>query len=81
VIAAGDRLSSIAVQPRVLPWYECPGAVASAQQIVGTTIADVATRARKVLVGPSTCTHLTSTLRCLADVQALASLVPPTLSR
>lgn len=75
VIATDDRLSSIAVQPRVLPWYECPGAVASAQQIVGTTIADVATRARKVLVGPSTCTHLTSTLRCLADVQALAALV------
>jgi hypothetical protein len=75
-VAAGDSVSSVAVQPRVLPWYECPGAVASAQQIVGTTIANVASRARKVLVGPSTCTHLTSTLRCLADVHALAGLLP-----
>jgi hypothetical protein len=28
-------------------------------------------------VGPSTCTHLTSTIRSLVDVQALVASIPP----
>jgi hypothetical protein len=65
------RLTSITVDPRVLPWSDCPGAAASAARLIGTDLADVATRARTELVGPTTCTHLTSTLRALADVVAL----------
>jgi Protein of unknown function (DUF2889) len=69
-----DRIAGIDVDPRVLPWEACPGAVASAQRVVGVPLDDMARRARTELVGVSTCTHLTSTIRCLADVRALARL-------
>lgn len=71
------RIGRLSVQPRVLPWSECPGAVTSAQQLVGVTVAEIPRRVRAELVGPGTCTHLTSTLRCLADVEALAGLLGP----
>lgn len=68
----GDgRLASIDVDPRALPWAECPGAAASAGALVGTGLDDLGARVRAELVGPSTCTHLNSTLRALADVSAL----------
>ena len=69
-----DRIAGVEVDPRVLPWEACPGAVASAQQVVGVPLDDLARHARTELVGVSTCTHLTSTIRCLADVRALARL-------
>ena len=65
------RLASITVDPRVLPWADCPGGATSATRLIGTDLADVAARARIELVGPTACTHLTSTLRALADVTAL----------
>jgi hypothetical protein len=72
----GDgRLVRVVVDPRVLPWRECPGAVASAQRLVGAAVAEIPPRVRSDLVGPGTCTHLSSTLRCLADVEALAGLL------
>lgn len=64
-------LASIRVDPRVLPWADCPGGATSATRLIGTDLADVAARARTELVGPTACTHLTSTLRALADVTAL----------
>lgn len=66
------RVAGIEVDPRVLPWAECPGAVASAAQVVGIGLGDLARAARTELVGPTTCTHLTSTIRSLVDVRALA---------
>lgn len=69
------RIGAIAVDPRVLPWEACPGAAASAQGVVGTALDDLAAAARTELVGPSTCTHLTSTIRSLADVRALEDLL------
>lgn len=71
-VDGAGRIGRLSVQPRVLPWRECPGAVTSAQQLVGASVAEIPPRARAELVGPGTCTHLTSTLRCLADVEALA---------
>ena len=71
-LVGGDgRLAAVEVDPRTLPWRECTGGAASAQALVGSTLDEVATRARTELVGPTTCTHLTSTLRALADVRAL----------
>ena len=66
------RLSSIDVDARVLPWYECPGATASAQRLVGTALDEIAARVRSDFTGATTCTHLNSTLRTLADVRVLA---------
>ena len=76
----GDgRLVSVTVDPRVLPWNECPGAAESAQHLLGISLDDIDVRARTELVGATTCTHLTSTLRSLADVRALTEFLPPRL--
>jgi len=61
--------------PRVLPWQECPGAVASAQRIDGITLRDLHFRVRQELSGTSTCTHLNDLLRSVADAEALIDLV------
>ena len=55
----------------VLPWAECPAAVAGAERLRGTTLDDLRLRVRRELVGTASCTHLTDTLRSLADVGAL----------
>ena len=61
--------------PRVLPWQECPGAVASAARIVGMTLQDLHFRVRQELSGTSTCTHLNDLLRSVADAEALIDRV------
>ena len=61
--------------PRVLPWQECPGAVASAARIVGMTLHDLHFRVRQELSGTSTCTHLNDLLRSVADAEALIARV------
>jgi hypothetical protein len=61
--------------PRVLPWQECPGAVASAERIAGMTLQDLHFRVRQELSGTSTCTHLNDLLRSIADAEALIRLV------
>jgi hypothetical protein len=73
---AAARLAAVDVEARTLPWRECPGAVASAQLMVGVSLAELTERVRADLVGPTTCTHLTSTMRCLADVAALVPMLP-----
>ena len=75
---AGDdpTIDRLVVEPRVLPWSECPAAAASGGRLVGTRVAELAPRVRAELVGPSTCTHLNSTLRALADVEHLLARRP-----
>lgn len=73
-VDAGGRIARVDVDPRVLPWEACPGAVASAARVVGVALADLPRHVRADLVGTSTCTHLNSTLRSLADTSAL---LPP----
>jgi hypothetical protein len=64
--------------PRVLPWFECPQAAASAGRIAGLKLADLREEIRADFVGISTCTHLNDQLRSLTDVIALAeACVPP----
>jgi hypothetical protein len=71
-IDAGRRtFTAVEAQARVLPWIECPGAVASAGRLVGTPIGDVRARVRATFIGQSTCTHLNDTLRMLADLEVL----------
>lgn len=53
--------------PRVLPWSDCPGAVASAGTLVGMTLDEVEGRVRRELRGVRTCTHLNDLLRSIAD--------------
>ncbi|SPM35028.1 hypothetical protein BN973_05859, partial [Mycobacterium rhizamassiliense] len=61
--------------PRVLPWQECPGAVASAARITGMTLQELHFRVRRELSGTSTCTHLNDLLRSVADAEALIDRV------
>ena len=61
--------------PRVLPWQECPGAVASAERITGMTLRELHFRVRQELFGTSTCTHLNDLLRSVADAEALLDVV------
>lgn len=62
--------------PRVLPWQECPGAVASAERIEGMTLRELHFRVRREGAGTSTCTHLNDLLRSVADVAALITPRP-----
>ncbi|MFL6238371.1 MAG: DUF2889 domain-containing protein [Actinomycetes bacterium] len=66
---------AIEATPRVLPWPECPAAVASALRLVGTPVDDLRTRVRADFTGTSTCTHLNDMLRSLTDVPALADQI------
>jgi hypothetical protein len=72
-------LASEAV-PRVLPWQECPGAVASAARITGMTLSQLHFRVRRELSGTSTCTHLNDLLRSVADAAGLIALLNPAAS-
>ncbi len=56
---------------RVLPWPECPGAVASAGRIAGQPLAALRALVASDFTGTSTCTHLNDVLRSLAGVAAL----------
>jgi hypothetical protein len=69
-----EQLASIDAEARVLPWYECPGALVSAQQLIGVHLDEFPARVRRDLKGVTTCTHLNSTLRTLADAHALAQI-------
>ena len=57
----------------VLPWQECPQALASAVRLVGQPVADLRRVVRREFTGTSTCTHLNDVLRLLADVEYLAA--------
>lgn len=71
--AASRTILELDAEAPVLPWTECPRALASVPRIAGTTADDLRTRVRSELTGTSTCTHLNDVLRSLADLPALAS--------
>jgi Protein of unknown function (DUF2889) len=61
--------------PGTLPYPECPGAAESAERLAGVRSDNVTAIVRQGLVGPSTCTHLNDTFRCLEDTGALTRLL------
>ncbi len=73
VDAAGGRVVDMAARAHVLPWTECPGAVASAGRLAGMSLAGLRSQVRRELTGTSTCTHLNDMLRSLSDVPVLVS--------
>ena len=70
---SGRRVLDINAEAHVLPWMECPGALASAGRIVGMGTGELRTRVRRELTGASTCTHLNDMLRSLGDVEVLVA--------
>jgi hypothetical protein len=73
VDSVAGRVVEVSARANVLPWTECPGALASAGRLVGMPMVDLRPRVRRELVGTSSCTHLNDTLRSLSDVTLLVS--------
>jgi hypothetical protein len=65
------RFVSGAAQTGPLPYPECPGAAASAGRLSGMPLDGLRRGVKNSFAGPSTCTHLTDTLRSMEDVGAL----------
>lgn len=78
VDAATETVLEAAATPRVLPWFECPEAAASAGRLAGRTLGSLRAGVRAEFLGATTCTHLNDMLRALADVAVLGrGVVPP----
>ena len=79
VLASADladlTVLDVEVRPRVLPGPDCPGAVPSAQVVVGTALDELRGTVRSQLRGDHVCTHLNDQLRSLADVPHLVRLL------
>ncbi|MCB2062428.1 MAG: DUF2889 domain-containing protein [Novosphingobium sp.] len=73
VTADPDTLEilSLVPEPRILPFWECPGAVANTQRLVGTSLDGIRDEVLLQLRGPEGCTHLNDAMRALADVPVL----------
>jgi hypothetical protein len=74
---ADGVIRTIDVRARILPGPDCPGAVASVQQVVGQPLTSLRAFVRSEMQGDTICTHLNDQLRSLADVPALVSAAPP----
>jgi hypothetical protein len=69
------QLLSIAAEPRVLPFVECPGAAANLGRLLGTPLPQLREKVLVELRGTAGCTHLNDAVRALAEVPALAELL------
>jgi hypothetical protein len=58
-------------EARVLPWIECPAAIASAERLAGRSLGELRREVRTEFVGTSTCTHLNDMFRFLTDLLPL----------
>jgi Protein of unknown function (DUF2889) len=65
------RLLSIEATPRVLPFGECPGAVANISRLLDSELSQLRQTVLDQLPGTLGCTHLNDALRALAEVPAL----------
>jgi hypothetical protein len=75
--AGSGRIVSVAAKAQVLPWLECPRAVATADRVAGMELSSLRPVIPREIVGRSTCTHLNDSLRSLADIAALAREMEP----
>ena len=73
--ADSGRLKSLAATPHVLPFAECPGAIANIQLMIGTRLVEMRQRVIGTLPGVKGCTHLNDVLRSLAEVPVLAEML------
>ena len=70
-----EVIRSCRAEVGVLPWMECPGALASAGRVVGLPARQLRPFVRENFAGTSTCTHLNDALRAMAAAPYLAGLV------
>jgi Protein of unknown function (DUF2889) len=74
------RLLSIDATPRVLPFGECPGAVANISRLLDSELYHLRQTVLDQLPGTLGCTHLNDALRALAEVPALVNHLRGALS-
>jgi hypothetical protein len=68
-------VASIAAEPRVLPFVECPAASTEVARLVGTAVSELSVAVPERIVGVASCTHLNDLLRALGGVASLLALV------
>ena len=73
---ADGTLLALQALPLILPFRECPGASMKAARMVGQNVGEFRQSVLDTLVGTIGCTHLNDVLRALADVPALAAMLP-----
>ncbi len=71
--AVDGVLGELKIDARILPFRECPGAVAHAQRMLGTPLGDLRAQVLETLPGTLGCTHLNDVLRSMAEVPQLAA--------
>lgn len=64
-------LAAVSADPRILPYRECPGAVANIGRMIGRPVGELRGEVLSTLSGALGCTHLNDVLRSLADVPAI----------
>jgi hypothetical protein len=66
-------VASVAAEPRLLPFAECPAAAPNASWLVGVAAGKLLTEVLKRLRLTDCCTHLNDALLSLAEVPVLAA--------
>lgn len=74
--AVGGVLVDLVCDPRILPFRECPGAVAHAQRMLGKPLVEMRVAVLETLPGTLGCTHLNDVLRAMAEVPMMMARVP-----
>jgi hypothetical protein len=70
--AETGKILTLEPEARILPFFECPGAIHNAKRLIGSRITEVRDSVLAQLRGPEGCTHLNDALRALAEVPKLA---------
>jgi Protein of unknown function (DUF2889) len=70
----GPTIGGARAEARVLPWVECPAAIASAGRMAGRPLAELRREVRTEFVGTGTCTHLNDMFRFLSDLLPLLGM-------
>lgn len=72
-VGAGDTVTALEAEPRVLPFPECPAAAAEVTALAGTELASLAEAVPATLTSTASCTHLNDLLRALGGVAGLVA--------
>lgn len=77
--AATLSLRTVSPEARILPFMECPSAVATASSVVGAPLAELRAVVLERLAKTNGCTHLNDAIRALAEVPLLLAQLDTTL--
>ena len=69
------RLTALFVDPRVLPFDECPNAVGNTSRVLGLPLSEFRSTVIPTLPGIEGCTHLNDMLRASAEAPALSHAI------